>query len=501
MRYLVSVILCGVIALVAAAAIKDPDNSNFHNGYVAIPFTKVKANPDASEWQRRSFWKRANGYESVTLYDQTSFYSVQINVGSPSQEVSVMLDTGSSDLYVVEPSNPYCDADAGESSSSSNPTGTSTSSSSSSIATVDCAEYGTFDPSKSSSFTKNDSLFSIVYGDYDFASGYWGVDNVGLGNMTVKNVNFAIANKSNASFGTFGVGLPKEESTYNGGHGSYTYDNFPVLLKQQGFVKKTAYSLLIENSDAEKGTVLFGAVDHNRYSGQLYTLPLINPDYTGRTATEFYVTVQGIAVEDGNNTETLTTTPFPALIDSGTTEMIIPLDYLKIIAKKFNYEFDSSVGAYTGACPTKNSTNFIFEFGGFTISNDVSNYIALLDSNSATCFLKIYDSGSETAIFGDVFLVDTYAVFDLDDLEISLGQASLNGTGENIEVISSSIPGAIKAPGYSSTWSTSQAVSTGGDIYTVDSTTTSSTAKKNSAYRSIPSSFFLMSSFLYSLVI
>ncbi|SSD61432.1 uncharacterized protein SCODWIG_03193 [Saccharomycodes ludwigii] len=42
------------------------------------------------------------------IKNQQSFYSVELSIGTPSQNVTVLLDTGSSDLWVVGSNNPYC---------------------------------------------------------------------------------------------------------------------------------------------------------------------------------------------------------------------------------------------------------------------------------------------------------------------------------------------------------------------------------------------------------
>ena len=133
--------------------------------------------------------------------------------------------------------------------------------------------------------------------------------------------------------------------------------------------------------------------------------------------------------------------------------------------------------------------------------------------------LKILQSDS-LCLLGDAFLVDTYVVYDLENHEVSIAQASFNDQEEDIELFSDSVPGAIPAPGYSSTWVYTPGSPIGtGDFYNVDwtsysgfsqyesslatvtpsdaissfpsagSSSETSTKKKNSGYRCCRSSF------------
>lgn len=77
-------------------------------------------------------------------------------------------------------------------------------------------------------------------------------------------------------------------------------------------------------------------------------------------------------------------------------------------------------------------------------------------------FLSVLQqSGSDYILFGDNVLRSAYLVYDLDDFEISIAQARYT-TEEDISVISSSVPNAIQAPGYSSTSLPSSADGSGG---------------------------------------
>ncbi|GCE98899.1 hypothetical protein ZYGM_002176 [Zygosaccharomyces mellis] len=465
-----------------------------------------------SSLERRSLVPRDNKDVNLGVENQQNFYSVDLSIGTPGQNITVLLDTGSSDLWVTSKSNPYCMSNAGGkdtkavnggdqggelqsivsmlTGSGSGPTSASGSAPETTYAsetgsgpgmagsspepTMDCSQYGTFDVGDSKSFKSNKTVFYISYGDSSFASGYWGNDRVNLGNLNLDGVSFAVANETNSSVGVLGIGLPENEATYTPdpslqGFRPYQYQNFPQVLKTRGVINRAAYSLFLNSLSAPSGDVLFGAVDRSKYTGQLYTLPLLNPEPEKyKNPMEFDITVQGVGFMNGTRRSTFTTTKIPALLDSGTSLMYLPKPLANGIAQKLGGSYDDDIGYYVVDCPPENDdSKLVFDFGGFNIKSNLSNY--LLGSpdggSSSQCVLGILPSDVQ-AILGDVFLADAYVVYDLENYEVSLAQASFDDSQEDVQVISNSIPGAKKAPGYTRSWSAPASVRSGGNIFT-----------------------------------
>lgn len=65
--------------------------------------------------------------------------------------------------------------------------------------------------------------------------------------------------------GTLGIGLKSDEETSD----NSTYDNFVFNLKKQGFINKAGYSLYLPQKEKKSGTILFGGIDEDKYSGNL----------------------------------------------------------------------------------------------------------------------------------------------------------------------------------------------------------------------------------------
>lgn len=467
--------VCALAALQTAVAVPAAErvSSPQKRGYVGLDFTKSYGSSfrDASENNRPQgqLYKRSDGYESIEITNQITFYSVSLNIGTPSQNITVLVDTGSSDLWVSNSNNPYC--------RSNYRAGSSASSGITSDDTINCQQYGTFDPTASNTWSSNNTAFKISYGDSTFASGVWGQDQLHLEDVNVTGLSFAVANRSNSTVGVLGIGMPGLEVTYGGSRTTkpYQYDNFPMVLKRNGAIEANAYSLYLSDIDDTHGTVLFGAVDHSKYVAPLYTIPLVNTLKANgfSSAVQFDVTLQGVGIttDGGETATTLTTTNIPALLDSGTTLTYLPEKIVSMIAKQVGATYSNAAGYYTMSCSSSlfNSTEIVFDFGGFHINATLENFI--VQASARTCLLGIVPQSANSALLGDSFLSNAYVVYDLENKEVALAQARYDVDDEDIEVITSgasSIPGATNAPGYSNTWSTSvTSIGTTGNIFTV----------------------------------
>lgn len=469
--------------VVYAAVLDIQDTGISNKGYVDFTFKKKYGdNYGTATYHFKpelTLHKRDNGFEIVEITNQQSFYSVQLDIGSPFQQVEVLVDTGSSDLWVTGANNVYC---LGNRNSDILPDDR-----------IDCNRYGTFNKSLSDTWTQNKTTtpFFISYGDTTFASGVWGQDQLHLEDINVTGLSFAVANRTNSTVGVLGIGLPSLEVT-NTGRNGYQYDNFPMILKRAGAVSSSSYSLFLNNLDEEHGSILFGAVDSSKYTGSLYTIPLINTlqSYGYNKPIQFEVTLQGIGLsENGKNSNvTLTTTKIPVLLDSGTTLTYLPQSILDNLAKNINATFSPSFGYYIVPCNSEgdSSSNFddkaqlVFDFGGFHIDTPLKDY--LINVNKNTCILGLLPQDSNSGVLGDTFLSHAYVVYDLERLEISMAQtkfiSDLNAydtKGTEINTIdgSNGVPGATKASGYSNTWSTKESnVYSSGNIFTLQSHTT-----------------------------
>ncbi|KAK9383495.1 aspartic peptidase domain-containing protein [Kockiozyma suomiensis] len=355
-------------------------------------------------------------------------YLASISLGTPAQNLTVLLDTGSSDLWVQSSDNKQC-------------------------ATVEnyCTTTGTYDEDDSStakSLTSNEN-FSISYADQSYANGVYMKDTLTLGNAQVPNVTFGLAENSTSSLGVFGIGFAVNEAS------DKLYSNVPDLLVSEGIIQSKAYSLWLNSLNSDSGSILFGGIDTAKFTGKLQTIDL-KPTYESIYA-QFLVSVTGMTYNtSAGKTTALIDEDINVVLDSGTTYAVLPARTTASIVDAIGSgEYDDDYGLYILDCSYQDSSDSVvlsFNDGGANLSVPLTELVVPLEYNSegsTLCALGIQaysddtsssssaDITSETYILGDAFLRAGYFVYDLDNKQVSIAQAVYDTAKSNIIAINS----------------------------------------------------------------
>ncbi|KAI5949010.1 SAP9, partial [Candida theae] len=297
-----------------------------------------------------------------------------------------------------------------------------------------CTSYGSFNTENSDTFKRNDTdSFVIQYADKTSAQGIWGYDTVRMGNISVPNLSFAIANQTSSDIGVLGIGLPGLETTTQYG---YMYENLPLKMKSDGVIKRVLFSLYLDTANAQSGSVLFGAIDHAKYEGSLETLPMLKTyrqiDYPVR----FEVEVSNITLNNNAGvTANVATDSVGAVLDSGSTLSYLHSDQIQAVGEALHGEYSSNAGAYLVDCRfLQTNSTLDIQFGGKTIKVPVSDLV--LQAGRDTCYLGLFEQSSSSPyiLFGDNVLRSAYVVYDIEQYEIHIGQVYYTNE-EDIEVI------------------------------------------------------------------
>lgn len=466
--------------------------------------------------------QKRDGSVNMELINQQTFYLVELEVGSNLQKVGVLVDTGSSDLWMMShqltclsgPQNTKRELESVEGKignklynqqshlesgkeedtqkrerlfkpvprpvsiekrerlfvaeqddkavpvkkENTRLASATNAASGSAGGTNTCTSFGSFDTGKSDSFQRNDSApsFLIAYVDGTKALGIWGHDDVTIGSTAVDNLSFAIANVTSSNIGVLGIGLPGLEVTYsNRNGGGYQYENLPIKMRNQGLIAKNAYSLYLGPVNSRNGSILFGAVDHAKYSGELQTIPILNTlkSFGFDNPIRIEVALLGITFNSSSNSATeVTLNTYGAVLDTGSTLSYLPRALLSRLANIIGATFSLSAGAYVVDCTSDRSITVSINFSGVVINVPLPDLLLPIRSTSGMCYFGMLaqDSQSLYILFGDNVLRNAYVVYDLEDYEIALAPVKFT-TDEDIEIISSSIPKAVMAQGFSST--------------------------------------------------
>lgn len=217
---------------------------------VSLDFVKQSTSTQASSTLRK---RQGSLFEYLT--NEAIQYNANLTIGTPPQQLSLQISTGSSDVWVPSSSANLC-------------TNASTAN--------QCTT--TFDSSSSKTYKNLNSLFGIGYVDGTGASGSFFTDALTIGNITLSNQQIGLAVNTTLGTGILGLGFSNDESVCHTEPCNNTYPSFMDQLVAQGKIPSRAYSLYLDDRQSSTGSILFGGVDTHKYTGNLITVPMLpNP--------------------------------------------------------------------------------------------------------------------------------------------------------------------------------------------------------------------------------
>ncbi|CAI4064831.1 aspartyl protease BAR1 SKDI_09G1460 [Saccharomyces kudriavzevii IFO 1802] len=410
-----------------------------------------------------------SGHLELSLQrEEQMYYATTLDIGTPSQQLTVLFDTGSADFWVMDSSNPFC-------SPKSNPSlyQNATYNGSKITPSVDCSSMSTYNENSSSTYQDLDNgRFYIIYADETFSDGSWGKETVSVNGIDIPDIQFGLAKYATTPVsGVLGIGFPRRESVkgYEGAPDKY-YPNFPQLLKSEQIIDVVAYSLFLNSPDSGMGSIVFGAIDESKFYGDLLTFPMVNeyPTIVDAPAT-LAMTIQGLGAQNksGCERETFMTTKYPVLLDSGTSLLNAPKTIADKMASFVNASYSADEGIYILNCPdSADDIEYTFDFGDLQINVPLTSLILSPEVEGGYCGFAVQPT-NDSMVLGDVFLSSAYVVFDLDNYKISLAQANWNASEDSKQVINiptdGSIPGGKSAT--AEPWSTNEPFTVTSDIY------------------------------------
>lgn len=146
-----------------------------------------------------------------------------MTIGTPGQPFSVLLDTGSSDIWIPSIESNACQQ-----------------------AQQACQELGQYDSSASSSYVEISQGFQIQYQDNSAVAGDYINETLAIGDTVIKDMTMGLAFEATRPFGIMGVGYNADESIASTDPKGI-YPNIISQLKAQGFIKTLSYSLWLND--------------------------------------------------------------------------------------------------------------------------------------------------------------------------------------------------------------------------------------------------------------
>ena len=371
----------------------------------------------------------------ITDEEQATLYFANVSLGTPGQQLRLHIDTGSSDLWTNSPSSELCQDPR-----------------------QFCQISGAYDPSASSSSKVVSNDFNISYLDGSGATGNYMTDTLTIGGQNIPNLQFGLGLESTSPEGILGIGYPSNEVQVSR-NGKKAYSNLPQAMTDANLIQSSAFSLWLDDLEANTGNILFGGIDTQKFHGTLSTLP-IQPQFN--TFAEFIVTLTGLSLTQNGQTQTFNQDlPTPVLFDSGSSFTYLPNDLTQAIFTNLKVTFDGQQQtAYCDCRLADTSDTLDFTFTSPKISVPMSELAidpgpnpdgstATFEDGTPRCLFGILPADGEIGVLGDTFIRSAYLVYDLGNNEMSIGQTNFDATDSNVIEIgigSAAVPSATVVP-------------------------------------------------------
>ena len=316
--------------------------------------------------------------------------SFEIKIGSDKQKFNVIIDTGSSILWV-----------SGEGSEDKD---------------VQITHH--YNPKTSLTSKKTNFTYKIRYGS-GYSLGYYYYDQINLFNNIDDNyniyMNFGVANKT-----IFKV--PGADGIFGLGRGAML-NNSPIFcLKNKSFIDKAGFS--IKYNYKLKNAILYFGEEHEDFRNKkIGFCPLLTNTFKEKNFWSCKLFSFGILYNELNSTINLN---LSIIFDTGTNSIVLPRYILSFLYKQLN-KIDCSINENSLEissiiCYNKNKLpDIVLEIGDYYLTLSKTNFFheQTLQNKTVVYYLNIYfEDGIENGIIGLPFFYEFHTRFDLEKNEM-----------------------------------------------------------------------------------
>ncbi|KAJ5989447.1 hypothetical protein N7481_004657 [Penicillium waksmanii] len=331
-------------------------------------------------------FKPASGHDVLVDNFLNAQYFSEIEIGTPPQTFKVVLDTGSSNLWVP----------------------------SSECSSIACFLHSKYDSSSSSTYKKNGTEFAIKYGSGSL-SGFVSQDTLKIGDLSVEKQDFAEATEEPGLAFAFG----RFDGILGLGYDTISVNKMvpPVYnMLNQGLLDEPVFAFYLgdANKEGDNSEATFGGVDKDHYTGELVKIPLRR---------KAYWEVDLDAITFGDSTAELDNTG--VILDTGTSLIALPSTLAELLNKEIGAK-KSFTGQYTVECSARDSLpQLTFTLSGHNFTIGPYDYILEVQGSCISSFMGMDfpEPMGPLAILGDSFLRQWYSVYDLGNNAVGLAKS------------------------------------------------------------------------------
>jgi hypothetical protein len=362
-------------------------------GYISAPLTKKPLMSLEERMQRTHSVKVSSngGPASVVINDfQDAQYYGTIQVGTPAQDLRVIYDSGSSNLWV------------------------------SNIKPGLLSKHQYYDHSKSSSYVANGTVFNIQYGSGP-VSGVYSADTISIGGVEIPDYTFAEVDNVKGLGPAYSVG--HFDGICGMGLDDISVDHVETPLRalvNSGKLDEPVFAFYL-GSDGADGELTLGGVNSAHYTGDFHYVPVVEmvPGTTGYWEIVLDdVTVNGQSISSAKR----------GVVDSGTSLMVVPSNEIKAVAAAVGAKQLSIIPPlnreYSIDCDAS-APDIDFVIDGTTYALTKADYT--LDQGSGQCLFVFMGQDipapvGPLIIMGDVFMRAHYCKFDVGQNRVGFAQ-------------------------------------------------------------------------------
>jgi len=271
----------------------------------------------------------------------------EITIGTPPQTFKVVLDTGSSNLWVP----------------------------SSECGSIACYLHTKYDSSSSSTYKKNGTAFEIRYGSGSL-SGFVSQDVMTIGDLKIKDQIFAEATEEPGLAFAFG----RFDGILGLGYDTISVNKIPppfYNMIDQGLLDEPVFAFyLSDTNNGDDSEATFGGVDESHYTGKITTIPLRR---------KAYWEVDLDAITFGDSTAELENTG--VILDTGTSLIALPTTLAELLNKEIGAKKGYN-GQYTIECEKRDSLpDMSFTLSGHEFAITPYDYILEVQGSCISSFM------------------------------------------------------------------------------------------------------------------
>ncbi|WP_062268709.1 pepsin-like aspartic protease [Endozoicomonas arenosclerae] len=325
--------------------------------------------------------EEASGSAPISNYFRTVYFST-FQIGSDHQPFTAVLDTGSANIWIP---GSQCQSEG-------------------------CEGKHQFNQASSHTFQGTDQGFQLKYGT-GAVNASQSYDQVTLAGLVVKKQGFGIALaidkffKNSGFDGIFGMAFKE-----------LAIGKLPTWIEnaaQTQVIKKARFALYLSNkADGEDSRLFLGDPDSHYYQGKIQWHPLIPID--SKTPTRFYFTIGLHDLKVGQSSLSIQCPHqgCPAVVDSGTSQLIVPKAVLA--------QFQNDIKVKEDCSDLDKLPTIKIQLSQFSYDLTPAFYVIKVpdQQNKLHCQLGIDAIDDNSWILGDTFLRSKLSVYDLSGTRV-----------------------------------------------------------------------------------